>query len=120
MRKLPAFILAMAAYGDWDQYRKAQPVAAVAGAHDEVIMYSLTTCGYCKQKGRELTSAGIAFTEYFIDRDAARRDELNRKLEQSGLPPRGYGVPILDVHGAMLPNNPSLETIRRHMHETAS
>jgi len=50
MRKLLIFILAMAAYGAWDQYHKAQPVAAVVGAHDEVIMYSLTTCGYCKQK----------------------------------------------------------------------
>lgn len=117
MRKLPLFILAMAAYGAWDQYHKAQPVAAVAGAHDEVIMYSMTTCGYCKQKTRELEAAGIAYTEYFIDTDAERRDELNRKLEQSGLPPRGYGVPIMDVCGTMLPNNPSLKTIRQHMHE---
>lgn len=120
MRKLLLFILAMAAYGAWDQYRKAQPVEAVAGAHDEVTMYSLTTCGYCKQKRRELESAGIAFTEYFIDTDAEHRDALNRKMEQSGLPPRRYGTPILDVHGTMLPNNPSLETIRQHMDETTS
>lgn len=120
MRKLLIFILVMAAYGAWDQYHKAQPVAAVAVAHDAVIMYSLTTCGYCKQKRRELEAAGIAFTEYFIDKDADRRNELNLKMEQSGLPPRRYGTPILDVHGTMLPNNPSLETIRRHIYETAS
>jgi hypothetical protein len=118
MNKLLIFILALAAYGAWDQYHKPQPVAAVVAAHNEVIMYSLTTCGYCKQKKGEMESAGIAFTEYFIDTDAERRDELNRKLEQSGLPPRGYGVPILDVHGTMLPNNPSLKTIRQHMGET--
>lgn len=120
MRKLLLFILAMAAYGAWDQYRKAQPVAAVATVHDEVIMYSLTTCGYCKQKRRELESAGIAFTEYFVDKDGTRNAELSRKMEQAGLPPRRYGMPILDVHGTMLPNNPSLETIRRHMDETTS
>lgn len=120
MRKLLIFILAMAAYGAWDQYRKAQPVAAVATAHDEVIMYSLTTCGYCKQKRRELESVGIAFTEYFVDKDGTRNAELSRKMEQAGLPPRRYGMPILDVHGTMLPNNPSLETIRRHMDETTS
>jgi hypothetical protein len=45
----------------------------------------------------------------------ARREELNHKLEQSGLPPRSYGTPILDVHGTMLPNNPSMETIRRYL-----
>jgi glutaredoxin len=113
MRKLLIFILAMAAYGAWDQYQKSQPLAGVAGAHNEVIMYSLTTCGYCKQKRRELEGAGIDFAEYFIDKDAKRRDELNAKMERSGLPPHRYGTPILDVHGTMLPNNPSLETIRR-------
>ncbi|MFA7388148.1 MAG: glutaredoxin family protein [Thiohalobacteraceae bacterium] len=118
MRKLLIFILAMAAYGAWDQYHEAQPVAATAGAHNEIIMYSLTTCGYCKQKGRELKAAGIGFTEYFIDRDADRREELNRKLEQSGLPPQRYGTPIMDVRGTMLPNNPSLDVIRRYMGET--
>jgi glutaredoxin len=115
MNKLILFVLAMAAYGVWDHYRKTESVAAMSGAHEQVIMYSLTTCGYCKQKRRELTAAGIAFSEYFIDKDAARREELHTKMEHSGLSVRRYGVPILDVHGAMLPNNPSLDTIRRHM-----
>jgi glutaredoxin len=115
MNKLLIFILAMAAFGAWQHYQKAQPVTGVAVAHNEVIMYSLTTCGYCKQKKRELEAAGIAFTEYFIDTEMARREELNHKLERSGLPPRSYGTPILDVHGTMLPNNPSLETIREYM-----
>ena len=73
---------------------------------------------YSDPKYHELKSVGIGFTEYFIDRDADRREELNRKLEQSGLPPQRYGTPIMDVHGTMLPNNPSLETIRRYMGET--
>lgn len=115
MNKLLLFILAMAAYGVWDHYRKTESVAALTGTHDQVIMYSLTTCGYCKQKRRELQAAGISFTEHFIDKDAERRNELNFKMERSGLPPQRYGTPILDVHGTMLPNNPSLETIRRHL-----
>lgn len=81
-------------------------------------MYSLTTCGYCKQKGRELQAAGIAYTEYFIDQDGARRAELNQKLERAGLPPQRYGTPILDVHGRMLPNNPSLAVIKAQLGKT--
>lgn len=118
MNKLLIFILAMVAYGAWQHYNEPQPVSGTAGAHNRVIMYSLTTCGYCKQKARELNAAGIAFTEYFIDKDMARRDELSLKLEQSGLPRRSYGTPIMDVHGTMLPNNPSMEIIKSHLSKT--
>lgn len=117
MRKLLIFILAMAGYGVWQHSRDARPPTGTTVAHNQVIMYSLTTCSYCKQKKRELDTAGIAFTEYFIDADPARRAELTHKLEQSGLPPRSYGTPILDVHGTLLPNNPSLETIRKYLDE---
>lgn len=115
MRKLLIFVFAMIAYGVWDHHQKAQPAVAAVAAHNDVIMYSLTTCGYCKKKGRELQAAGIRYQEYFIDKDLDRRNELNRKLEEAGLPPRSYGTPILDVHGVMLPNNPSMDTIRQHM-----
>jgi len=39
-------------------------------SHDEVIMYSLTTCGHCKLMAGELQNANIAFTEKFIDTDS--------------------------------------------------
>lgn len=117
MRKLLIFVLAMAAYGVWDNYHTEQPAAGLVAAHNDVIMYSLTTCGFCKQKGRELQAAGIGYREYFIDKDMERRNELNEKLEKAGLPPRSYGTPILDVHGTMLPNNPSLDRIRQSMRQ---
>lgn len=119
MRKLAVFVVIMLAYGVWDHGRHPE-VGRQAARHNEVIMYSLTTCGYCKAKARELQAAGIAYSEYYIDKDADRRNELNRKLEQAGFPPRGYGTPILDVHGTLLPNNPSLESIRRHLRDRAA
>jgi glutaredoxin len=74
-------------------------------------MYSLTTCGYCKQKAKELKAAGIPYIEYYIDEDRKRSDELNEKLTRSGYPPGGYGTPIFDAYGYMLPNNPSVSKI---------
>lgn len=53
--------------------------------HNEVIMYSLTTCGFCKAKARELRSERIAFKEYYIDKDKQRQDELNDKLQKAGV-----------------------------------
>jgi glutaredoxin len=82
---------------------------------DRVIMYSLTTCGFCKQKASELQSAGIEYQEYFIDRDSVRREELNAKMKRAGFSPRTWGTPILDVKGAMLPNNPSLDKIKQYL-----
>ena len=48
-------------------------------------MYSLTTCGFCKAKARELRSERIAFKEYYIDKDKQRQDELNDKLQKAGV-----------------------------------
>jgi glutaredoxin len=82
-----------------------------------VIMYSLTTCGYCNKKREELHKNNISFTEYFIDKDNARQEELNQKLAKAGFQPRGYGTPIFDVYGVMLPNNPPLNKILKHINQ---
>ena len=115
-KKILIALLVIALYQGYRLFNK-QELSGVAGVHDEVIMYSLTTCGYCKAKALDLKAAGIDFTEYYIDKDIKRRDELNQKLERAGFPPRSYGTPILDVHGTVLPNNPSLASIRKYMHE---
>jgi len=83
--------------------------------HDELIMYSLTTCGYCKKKVRELDARNIEFTEYFIDIDKESMTELNDKLTKAGFEPKRYGTPIFDVHGVMLPNNPSMDKIIKNL-----
>jgi glutaredoxin len=116
IKKILLLAVALALYQGWQHFH-TPVLAGVASEHNEVIMYSLTTCGYCKAKARDLKVAGIGFTEYYIDKDTRRRDELNQKLAQAGLPPRQYGTPILDVHGTMLPNNPSLAVIRKTMKE---
>lgn len=115
MRNWMLVLMVLGVIGGWRHFSAQDPTARQAASHDRVIMYSLTTCGYCKQKARELDTAGIAFEEYYIDKDRARKDELNQKLTAAGFKPQRYGTPILDVHGVMLPNNPSLEKIREHL-----
>lgn len=114
MKKLLVlFLISYAAYQVFG--RSSGDVAGVVAVHDEVIMYSLTTCGFCKQKARVLKQEGIVFTEYYIDKESRRRKELNSKLSQAGYPPKSYGTPIMDVHGVILPNNPSLAKIKQAM-----
>jgi glutaredoxin len=87
-----------------------------AGAYEgaSIVMYSLTTCGYCNQKRAELRARGIPFVEYFVDNDEARRNELFEKLRAVGHT-GGVGTPTFEVNGKMLPNNPSIETIIRNI-----
>jgi len=112
MKKL-LFVL-MIAFGAWHWYSQ-KPAGHTGEEHDRLIMYSLTTCGYCDQKRRELSAARISFTEYFIDKDRTRQEELHRKLEKAGIPPQVIGTPSFDVHGTMLINNPPMEKIREHL-----
>lgn len=80
MKKI-IFILVVA-YGiyHWSMNEKSHLSGSYGEAHNELIMYSLTTCGFCKQKARELRAESISFKEYFIDNDKKRMDELNLKL----------------------------------------
>lgn len=84
-------------------------------AQAKVVMYSLTTCGYCNIKRAELKAHNIPFVEHFIDQDTARQRELFEKLLASGYKGGGIGTPTFEVNGTMLPNNPSLKTIRKHL-----
>jgi glutaredoxin len=84
-------------------------------ARARIVMYSLTTCGYCNMKRAELKRHGIPFVEYFLDKDPARKRELFEKLIRAGYQGQGIGTPTFEVNGTMLPNNPSLATIRKHL-----
>lgn len=97
--------------------RKAEgTVATQARAKEAVIMYSLSDCGYCVQKRKELHAAGIPFVEYFIDLEPARLEEWNNKVASLGFTDGTFiGTPTFDVNGTILPNNPPLEEIRRHL-----
>ena len=114
MKKLIILLMLVGAYQLWSRFDD-EPAKRIAIPHDDIIMYSLTTCGFCKQKGRELDQAGIRYKEYFIDKDANRRNELTNKLQQAGFEPRAWGTPIMDIKGVILPNNPSLKEIQKHL-----
>lgn len=106
--------------GDEPVARTAAPVVGrneasrpAAAQRSGIIMYSLTTCGYCKSMRRKFEANNIPFTEYFVDVDQARFLELTQKLQAAGYMGGGIGTPTLDVNGRMMPNNPPFEEVLR-------
>lgn len=118
MKKL--IILCLVIYGGFQLYEKND--SGLAGSygepHNKLIMYSITTCSFCKQKSMELEKENITFTEYYIDTDSKRMEELNEKLTRAGFKPKSYGTPIFDVRGTMLPNNPDMSLIKSTLNDT--
>jgi len=90
-------------------------ISATLAPGNEVVMYSLTTCPYCKEKRQWMTKAGIPFREYFVDSDEARRKEFEGLLETHQVPPGGIGLPSLYVNGDLLVNNPAREAVKRRL-----
>lgn len=108
----------LAAYGIKNSHAAGNSLATIEDydpKSNTIIMYSLTTCGYCDAKRRELDGMGIRYTELFIDGPGNAQEQLSARLEQAGMPRQSYGTPILEVNGVMLPNNPPMEEIIQHL-----
>jgi glutaredoxin len=114
-------LVAVLALCGWKAYEhfvlkpRAQEAIFQNAAHDELIMYSLTTCGYCEQKRRELNAAGIKFRERFIDKDKLAGKELREQMRAQGIAGGRIGTPTFDVGGRIMPNNPPLSAIIKHL-----
>ena len=60
----------------------------------KVIMYMTDWCGYCRKAREYLHSLGVDLTEYDIEKNKEKREEM-RKLG-------GRGVPLIDVEGIII------------------
>lgn len=113
----------LANYGMQETHGSGMSVATIDDydpKNNTVVMYSLTTCGYCVEKRRELNAMGIRYTELFLDGESGAQEQLSSKLERAGMPRQSYGTPILEVNGVMLPNNPSMEEVVQHLRGSKS
>jgi glutaredoxin len=60
----------------------------------KVIMYRTDWCPYCKQASQYLNSLGVTLTEYDIEQDTSKAEEMHQK--------GGRGVPLIDIEGILL------------------
>ena len=85
--------------------------------HSQLIMYSITGCESCEAKRGEFARAGIRYVEYVVDRQPGVGEKFMDKLDQAGFPRNTVGYPSFDVRGMLIPNNPPLFQIMKHLPE---
>lgn len=86
----------------------------VAEQEHEVIMYSLTTCGYCTAKRKEFDRYGVKYTEHFLDRDRAIVHQVSRKLALLGNTTGNVGTPLFEINGQLIQGNPPIQTLAQY------
>lgn len=74
--------------------------ASGGGAGREVVVYSASWCGVCKQAKRLLKSWNVNFVEKDIEASKSAAEELAKKAQVAGIRPGG--VPVIDVGGVLL------------------
>ena len=60
-----------------------------------VKIYSTSSCGYCVKAKNYFRQNKVPFTEYKVDQDQRKADEMVRKSGQ-------MGVPVIDIHGKII------------------
>ncbi len=120
MKRTIFLILVGFSIGAYNNYSNTHHDLAVMDGkpHYQLTMYSLRTCGFCREKREQLRKQHIAFDEHFIDEDDSKWAEVTAKLERAGYPPSGYGTPIFEANGNMLPNNPKMSLIKSTLRDS--
>ncbi len=62
----------------------------------QVVMYMTEWCPYCKKAGKYLKSLGVHLTEYNIEKDQSRKNEMKSLSGGSGM------VPLIDIEGVII------------------
>jgi glutaredoxin 3 len=60
-----------------------------------IKLYSTSTCGYCRMVKNFLRERNVSFTEYDIENDKRKMQEMVHRSGQTG-------VPVLDIDGKII------------------
>ena len=62
----------------------------------QVVMYMTDWCPYCKKAEKYIKSLGVHLTEYNIEKDQSRKNEMKSLNGGSGM------VPLIDIEGVII------------------
>lgn len=107
-----AIVFIAAGYYIWETYLQDR-FSRQLEAHDEVIVYASGTCGRpCREMIAMLRQERVVLVVHYIDEDDEARQELRKKLDAIGFDQQIYKLPVVDVYGHVLPDNPSRKNVK--------
>jgi len=62
----------------------------------QVVMYMTDWCPYCQKAGKYIKSLGVHLTEYNVEKDQKRKNEMKSLNGGSGM------VPLIDIEGVII------------------
>lgn len=113
----PAAVLAMASqYRLHGAHRDEQAGDDANYAADNVVvMYSIKGCDDCEKMRDWLDANGLQYTDYSVDTDSRAADALSNKIAAKG--GANVRLPVMEVNGELLMDNPSTAAVRAHLRE---
>ena len=113
MRKLPVVVLlAIAAYLLW--WALGDREQGSLDEHEDIVIYTSNSCGKpCKDMIEAIQAAGVHAYVSNLDDDHELEDELRAKLTAIGFDRKVYRLPVVDVYGTLLPDNPPVRRVMK-------
>jgi len=79
---------------------EAEPAATAGRGDAEVVIYTASWCGYCRQAKAFLREQNVPFVERDIEREPGAREAMQRAMRAAGV--SGRGVPVIDFDGEII------------------
>lgn len=89
------------------------PAARRYAADNHIDLYTMGNCGSCLQMQHWLDSRGLHYEERRVDQDQAAAARLQDLLAGSGK--SQIQLPVLEVNGLLLADNPTPDDVHRHL-----
>jgi glutaredoxin len=116
VRAAVAFLITLLAAGCASAPSMQATPDSASAKPDSILIYGRPTCGNCQALRASLDAAGIAYTDFNVDTDPAKNDEMWKKMESVTADTDSVMLPVVDVNGTILVSAPtSVEALRPYL-----
>lgn len=107
--------LAVIGYLVWENVLR-NLIMGSGASHSDVIVYVSNNCGQrCDRMIEAIDNEGIPLISLNVDDDHEVALELREKLDRAGFRPQIYRLPVVDVYGEIMADNPSIKKVKARL-----
>jgi uncharacterized membrane protein YhaH (DUF805 family)/glutaredoxin len=104
---------ATAAEADDDDDEGTTQGAVTYASNNRIDLYVIAGCNDCEQMRSWLNANGLYYTTYSVDSDQHAAERLHSIIPGGG----SVQLPVLEINGKVLPGNPPIDEVHRHLRQ---